>query len=64
MCYAYYLNKKALKEALGNRKEGVSIRKQVEAWIREAKKPLIVNKPKHADSSHEASSRVRERVAG
>jgi len=63
MCYAYSLKKRVLKEASDIRKETVSIREQVKAWINEAKKPLIVNKPKQADVSHAASSRARERVA-
>ena len=57
MCYAYSLKKRASKEA-------VSMRKQVNALIMEAKKVLIANKPKHPDSSQGASSSVRERLAG
>ena len=57
MCYAYTLKKRALKEA-------ASTRKQFNAWIIEAKNALIANKPKHPDLSHEASSSVRERLAG
>ena len=64
MCYVYSLKKKVLKEELKIRKEAVSVRKQVNAWIMEAKKALITNKPKHPDSSQEASSNVRERLAG
>ncbi|MEA2080786.1 MAG: hypothetical protein U9P00_13215 [Pseudomonadota bacterium] len=57
MCYAYTLKKRALKET-------ASTRKQFNAWIIEAKNALIANKPKHPDPSHEASSSVRERLAG
>lgn len=64
MCYAYSLKKRVLKEKLENRKEAVSIRKQVNAWIMEAKKALTANKPKHPDASQEAPSSVRERLAG
>lgn len=57
MCYAYTLKKRALKET-------ASTRIQFNAWIIEAKNALIANKPKHPDLSHEASSSVRERLAG
>jgi hypothetical protein len=57
MCYAYTLKKRALKEA-------ASTRKQFNAWLMEAKNALPANKPKHPDPSHEASSSVRERLAG
>lgn len=57
MCYAYTLKKRALKET-------ASTRIQFNAWIIEAKNALIANKLKHPDLSHEASSSVRERLAG
>lgn len=65
MCYEYSLRKKALKEELENRKETVSMRRRVNAWIMEAKKALVANKPtQHPGSFQEVSSRAREKLAG
>lgn len=64
MCYEYSLRKKAVKEALENREEAVSMRKQVNAWLVQAKMALIAKKPKYPDPSEETPVNVRERLAG
>ncbi len=61
MCFEYPLKKEELKEELENRKEAITVRKQVNARMMEAKQALIANMPKHPDSSQEASSSVRYR---
>jgi len=64
MCYEYSLRKKAVKEALGNHKEAVSMRKQVHSWLIEAKMALIARKPKHSHPSKETPFSVWERFTG
>jgi hypothetical protein len=64
MCYAYSLKKRALKKEMEYHKKAVSLRKQVNALIMEAKKALIADKPKYPDSSHKTSASVRERLSG
>ena len=64
MCYEFSLRKKASKVALEDRKEAVSMRKQVSAWLIEAKMALIAKKPKHSDPSKETPASVRERLTG
>ena len=64
MCYEYSPRKKAVKEALEDRKEAVSMRKQVDSWLMEAKMALISKKPKHSDPSKEIPVSVWERLTG
>ena len=64
MCYEYSPRKMAVKEALEDRKEAVSMRKQVDLWLMEAKMALIAKKPKHSDPSKETPDSVRERLTG
>ena len=64
MCYEYSLRKKAVKAALESRKEAVSMRKQVNSWLMEAKLALIAKTPKHSDPSKETPVSVWERVIG
>jgi predicted GIY-YIG superfamily endonuclease len=64
MCYEYPLRKKAVKAALESRKEAVSMRKQVNSWLMEAKLALIAKTPKQSDSSKETPVSVWERLTG
>ena len=65
MCYEYSLRKKAVKEALEDRKEAASfVQKQVNSWLTEAKMALFAKKPKHSDMPSKTPVSVWERLTG
>jgi len=64
MCYEFFPRNKAQKNEVEQRKESVSMSRQVNAWILEAKMALITNKRKHPEMEAQTPSKVRERLAG
>ena len=64
MCYEFFPRNKAQKNEVKQRKESVSMSRQVNEWILEAKMALITNKRKHPEMEAQTPSKVRERLAG
>jgi hypothetical protein len=64
MCYEFFPRNKAQKDEVEQRKESVSMSRQVNAWILEARNALTANKRKHPEMEAQTPSKVRQRLAG
>ena len=64
MCYGILPRKQALTDENKQRKECVSMSRQVKAWIVEARNAMTADKRKHPEVEAQTPSTERERLAG
>ena len=64
MCYEFLPRKEVLKDEIEQRKERVSMSRQISAWISAARGALTARKGKHSEGKAEMPPKVRERLVG